>query len=631
MKKVIIALSLLLLVWYSGCSKKGVDPLTHHPGNPQPGQEITITYDASETALAGADSITLLAYLYAENAPQVTEIGLTNSGSKWTGTFKTEDSTLVVVAILKSGEKKDDNAEKGYLTTLYGADGNPVKGSLSRQAIIAYTGGNYPLRLSRDPGKAKTLFEKEFELYPEQKQNTALMDPYWSAFYRTQKDSALPAIKAELDRIAQITEKTTEQLVLLVNWYDRIGEGQLSDIWRQELINKEPLGKYAEYLRQREIMREASMEKKENLVAAFAQDFPNSEALEPLHANFIRAYLGAGQGGKALDYLDKNVKKPSSVLLNYLAWNMVEKGIQLEKAAELAAKAVELSRSTFTTEEKPGSFTASEWKENLERQLGNALDTHATALLKLGKKQASLPLFEEAIDVTHQKDIDIWVRYCRTLYETGMIAKAYSETEALVKAQPTRKPVRELFREIYVEKHGSDKGLAEFFAQVDKIDHERKMERLNSEMLNLPAPAFTLTDLAGNPVSLKDFKGKTVILDFWATWCGPCVRSFPAMQQAVNKYQADNTIKFLFINTWERGEDNLKITANVKDFIQSQQYTFHVLRDEENAVVSAYNVSGIPTKFIIDADGKIRFKNVGYNGDDELLEELELMIAMLRN
>jgi thiol-disulfide isomerase/thioredoxin len=75
---------------------------------------------------------------------------------------------------------------------------------------------------------------------------------------------------------------------------------------------------------------------------------------------------------------------------------------------------------------------------------------------------------------------------------------------------------------------------------------------LAKELISQPAPAFSLVDLEGNKVSLAELKGKVVILDFWATWCAPCKKSFPAMQKALDKYKADPNVRFLFIDTWER-------------------------------------------------------------------------------
>ncbi len=107
------------------------------------------------------------------------------------------------------------------------------------------------------------------------------------------------------------------------------------------------------------------------------------------------------------------------------------------------------------------------------------------------------------------------------------------------------------------------------------------------------------------------------------------------MQMAVNKYKDDPNVKFLFVDCWETAQN---YADGVKKFIADNKYTFHVLLDEKNdegrqaKVVSSYKVEGIPTKFIIDKDGNIRFKYVGYSGSsDKVLEEVSNMIELTGN
>jgi peroxiredoxin len=96
----------------------------------------------------------------------------------------------------------------------------------------------------------------------------------------------------------------------------------------------------------------------------------------------------------------------------------------------------------------------------------------------------------------------------------------------------------------------------------------------------------------------------------------------------VTKYKDNPNVQFLFIDSWERGEPAEKL-KNVGEFIDQNKYAFNVLMDMDDSVIEKFKVDGIPTKFIIDKTGLIRFKSVGYGGnDDKLAKEIDLMIEL---
>jgi len=100
----------------------------------------------------------------------------------------------------------------------------------------------------------------------------------------------------------------------------------------------------------------------------------------------------------------------------------------------------------------------------------------------------------------------------------------------------------------------------------------------------------------------------------------------PAMQKLVERHKDDKNVAFLFVDTWESADDKKQIVA---DFVKKSPYTFHVLLDNDNKVVEAYKVSGIPTKFVIDKNGVTRFMAVGFDGNtDNTVDEIESMIAV---
>lgn len=160
-------------------------------------------------------------------------------------------------------------------------------------------------------------------------------------------------------------------------------------------------------------------------------------------------------------------------------------------------------------------------------------------------------------------------------------------------------------------------------------------EKVAKLSLDEPAPEFVVTDINGQKVTLADFKGKVVVLDFWATWCAPCIESFPAMQLAVNRYADDPEVAFLFIHSWENVDDPLTAATNL---LTKSNYDFDLYMDPRQGAdrislaATAFGVSAIPAKFVIDGEGRIRFNLSGFEGNNEqAAEELVQMIEWARN
>ena len=117
------------------------------------------------------------------------------------------------------------------------------------------------------------------------------------------------------------------------------------------------------------------------------------------------------------------------------------------------------------------------------------------------------------------------------------------------------------------------------------------------------AEGFTLEDLRGSTMSLRDFRGKVIFLNFWASWCGPCRIEMPAMELLWQVFQDDDFV-ILAVDVKEERD-------TVSSFIEKNDYTFPVLLDSRGKVANMYDLRAYPTTFLIDWEGKVVGKAVG--------------------
>jgi cytochrome c biogenesis protein CcmG, thiol:disulfide interchange protein DsbE len=113
------------------------------------------------------------------------------------------------------------------------------------------------------------------------------------------------------------------------------------------------------------------------------------------------------------------------------------------------------------------------------------------------------------------------------------------------------------------------------------------------------APDFDVKNIKGETVKLSDFKGKVILLNFWATWCGACREEMASMQNLYSSLKAEG-LEVLAISIDRWNEDR------IQDYVKDNNLTFPVLLDQDQTVRKKYHVMGLPTSYLIDGEGKIR-------------------------
>lgn len=147
-------------------------------------------------------------------------------------------------------------------------------------------------------------------------------------------------------------------------------------------------------------------------------------------------------------------------------------------------------------------------------------------------------------------------------------------------------------------------------------------QELQDEVIAETVPDFTVLDMEGSAVSLSDYFGKPIILNFWATWCGPCKSELPAFDRVYAEHGDEAT--FLMVNLTDGVQDTVEGT---KGFVEENGYTFPVYFDTEYSAAYAYGVRSIPMTVFVNADGTLMDYRIGPVSEDTLVDYIEEMTS----
>lgn len=136
-----------------------------------------------------------------------------------------------------------------------------------------------------------------------------------------------------------------------------------------------------------------------------------------------------------------------------------------------------------------------------------------------------------------------------------------------------------------------------------------------------PAPDFRLEQLGGGQVSLSEYRGKVVLVNFWATWCPPCVREIPALVRIHEQYR-DQGFVILGVNTTYQDDE-----AKVQQFVQDNNIQFPILLEKEATVGSEYGARLMPSSYLIDQNGQIVYAHVGQIDEQSVAERVQALLG----
>jgi peroxiredoxin len=380
-----------------------------------------------------------------------------------------------------------------------------------------------------------------------------------------------------------------------------------------------------------------SLQNKALLFDQIQRNFPEGEnaSYDELKRVLAINYLAREDSISFDKYASQIKDKPAfAIFLNNVAGHWLNDPKLLNSAAILSSVSLNLEKDNIQNpgKYKPENISDADWIFKAQQQYDAFADTYAFILFKQGKVENAIAYLKPIYENLKEPNGQLTQRYILMLETKGDFKEAMNTINAAVNAGISSADMLKGLKNDYVAANGTDNGYDRYYTNLQNEVKRKRVERLTKEIINEPAPKFILKDLSGKSVSIDDFKGKILIVDFWATWCWPCKQSFPGYQVAINRFKNNDQIKFVFLQTWENGKN---YQSSALKFIEENKYTFNVLTDEEassgkqSKIADAYGVKGVPTTFIIDKSGNIRFKDVGYSGNqDDSLNELYTMIEL---
>ncbi len=374
-----------------------------------------------------------------------------------------------------------------------------------------------------------------------------------------------------------------------------------------------------------------SYEVEEADVDGLAGELANSYILENNLEKFYYYVDEMTWAGRQSDFLSINSKYFSGTTLDDEASN-------LDLAYQLNTKALDLIRKELKKElerERPRGLSLFVIKNKLMRP---TLQHQALILAKQGKPKLALPYQKEAFDFLEEDKMKFRARYLDIVDEYASYYElVHGGKEALPivydlsKKYPTEKITAQLKRLGTQYPKVLDQDINQILATIKAEKAEKAKIKIKSKLITQETPIkFSLKNIKGETVTNESLKGKIVVMDFWATWCGPCIRSLPAMQSLVNKYADDKDVEFVFIATYEKGTPE-EILERVTKYIKSKDYNFNVLMDYSSEVLKAFQPNKwLPTKIVLNKKGHMIYSNNGFKGPELLKDEISTLIEIIK-
>ena len=656
MKKFVLLAMLLFFCGYcyaqnsQGAKNTSGSKVIFTPQKPKHGDKIQVVFIPGEKSpVSRVDSLYMdVMFIYETGSSVTEEYLMQKNGSFWTTTFTLNNEEAGAMAIqfaTPDFRKVDCNDEKAWDLLVYGGDGNPVKG-----AYRAYASGymyHGSIKRMWDMKKYEEGMKKELERFPD--------DPFnlINTWYIRRMPNEQTKVKRETDSLFQKYPDNIKVLEAIysqyVNTKDTANENKVMSRIK-ELDPKNPAALYAE--RGRIFFNRADRNKIEKLYN-LVKNAEGTKAFKMLQRDYFQSLRSAKLYEQAAAFL-LEWKNPdwtevlgasSRIVSDYSRINQYTPNFELnsrlplkeDEAKQKNIISIAISMTKFGIKgyqnakvtDRDNYYVPSAWYSVRKRTIGMAQSTIGFAFQSIQQNDSAFAYYEKAKKILGDEFYLIPNQsYYSLLLSLNKKAQAFEEAKTALSLESYYKDMFVKVLRNAADTPEKEKEAEEIIKKHKTNFAETREKEIASNFLTKPENAkdFSLTELNGKLISLSALKGKIVILEFWDTYCGWCLRSFEKLQPFYEKHKNDTSFVFLTINT--NPPSDAKVN-NIKDYMKEHKFTFPVLIDPENKVVSAYKLFGTPQTLVLNSAGEIVYKESGYGGPT-IAADLEKIIYKVK-
>nr|WP_121270512.1 TlpA disulfide reductase family protein [Pedobacter schmidteae] len=606
------------------------------PEKPQRGEKVTITYhpNAAGAAISKDATDVIVNFSYSTFYEQPWKLPMIRQGNDWVASFVLQRYATFASFYVQSGDTIDKPAaDRHYSISVF--DGNKrVRDGFLHES---YSLGAQMPKSPKLPALQLALLKKELANYPDNYEAKVREQSVLMTMAKTPEEKLKHRLEARKIIAAKFEENPTfgGNLNKVTMGYLIIGENSRLDSIRKVVSTRFPESDLAkDYLISAIAKEKDEVKKVAQLEVLLKKGKENGENSTEIHRMLFEHYVAKKNEEKAIYHASRSlgaVNPYTPQRLKTISSDLTAAKLAPDTAIAYAQASLKIVEQWpigviryFPEYGHILPFVA----DSLRTKTVAAESAGLYALIALNKfylgykdeaMKYALKAENTGVDKVGLMDLAL-------LYElAGAPEKAFDATWKVLLEDPANVAALKSAKANFLKFNTSETAFDEKIKKLEALKLTQLKALLKKQLMNKPGPELSgLTDLKGKTVTKSMMKGKIVVLDFWATWCVPCMQEMPYLQKVYDKYKNNPKVMFMVVNS---GAKN-----TIKDAIgweaKNRQYTFPLYFNNDPDIGEKVGFTLIPTIAVIDAEGKMQFRTIGFEGA-ELEHKLAAQIDIL--